>query len=359
MIVAIDSLPEELEYVSDDLPGLRRRKTRTGFRYVDARGKPVRDDGDVRRIRRLAIPPAWTDVWISPSASGHLQATGRDARGRKQYRYHALWREVRDQAKYEHVLDFGAALPALRRKVDEDLKASGLTRDKVLATVVRLLELTLIRVGNEEYSRTNKSFGLTTLRKRHIHVDGSKLRFEFRGKSGKQHRLSATDRRVARIVKRCQELRGQQLFQYIDGAGDTHRVTSDDVNAYIKDATGGDFTAKDFRTWAGTVLAALALNELEPVGEHTTVGTKKDLVRVVEAVSQHLGNTPAICRKCYIHPAIFDAYTEGDLLDALACDDAAVAADDCDLTPQEAAVLELLRKRLKAQAKAAAAAISL
>ena len=348
MIVDPDSLPEDLEYVSDDMPGLRRRKTRRGFRFIDEAGKPVRDAEVVRRIKHLAIPPAWTDVWISPLSNGHLQATGRDARGRKQYRYHPLWREVRDRAKYEHVLDFGAALPALRRKVEEDLKAPGLSRGKVLATVVRLLELTLIRVGNEEYSRANKSFGLTTLRKRHISVEGTKLRFEFRGKSGKQHRLSATDRRVARIVKRCQDIRGQQLFQYIDDKGDTRRVTSDDVNAYIKEATGGDFTAKDFRTWAGTVLAALALNELEPAAAPTTGGTKKDLVGVVETVSRHLGNTPAICRKSYIHPAVFDAYTEGDLVATLSCCAPSEPTGACDLTPQETAVLSLLKKRVEA-----------
>ncbi|HWC29070.1 MAG TPA: DNA topoisomerase IB, partial [Dehalococcoidia bacterium] len=240
MISSALDLPDDLEYVSDELPGLRRRKTASGFRYLDSEGNPIRNERQIERIKRLAIPPAWTDVWISPKANGHLQATGRDARGRKQYRYHARWREVRDQAKYERTQDFAAALPALRKRVERDLGTPGLTRDKVLATVVRLLDLTLVRVGNEEYARSNRSFGMTTLRKRHVQLAGGGIRIEFKGKGGKQHCVSVSDRRVARIVGRCQELPGQLLFQYLDEAGERRQVTSNDVNDYIREATAGD-----------------------------------------------------------------------------------------------------------------------
>lgn len=334
-------LPSDLEYVSDLMPGIRRRRTRSGFRYVDCAGKPLGDGEEVRRIRRLAIPPAWSDVWISPIANGHLQASGRDARGRKQYRYHSRWREVRDRSKYERTLDFARALPALRARVEQDLGRPGLPRDKVLATIVRLLELTLIRVGNEEYALTNGSFGLTTLRKRHIHLEGPKLRFEFKGKSGKKHIIGVNDRRISRIVRRIEEIRGQPLFQYIDEDGERRQVSSGDVNAYIREATGGDFTAKDFRTWAGTVLAATALNAID--GEQECA-TKKDLVRVVEEVARQLGNTPAVCRNCYIHPLIIDSYLGGELRPALARElKKAARKATGGLRPEEAAVFALMR----------------
>jgi DNA topoisomerase I len=300
-----------LTYVNDSDPGLSRVKTAAGFRYRDAAGAPVRDPETLERIRQLAIPPAWTDVWISPSPSGHIQAVGRDQRGRKQYRYHPAWREVRDADKYDRMIAFGRALPKLRRRVDADLKRPGLTREKLLAAVVRLLEITLIRVGNDEYARTNRSFGLTTLRDRHAKVSGARAVFEFRGKSGKLHRTGFRDRRLARVVRASQELPGQRLFQYLDEAGERHAVESADVNAYLREAMGEAFTAKDFRTWAGTVAAARALL-LQGPGEDAAE-LKARVNACVKAVAGLLGNTPAVCRACYIHPAVFDAYLTGDL----------------------------------------------
>src|SRR5207248_1022266 len=285
-----------LHYVTDEGPGIRRVRCGTGFRYVGPSGRPVRGP-DLERIRALAIPPAWTDVWICPLPNGHLQATGCDARGRKQYRYHPRWRAVRDETKYQRLLAFARALPRIRARVDADLARRGLPRAKVLATVVRLLETTLIRVGNEEYARANNSFGLTTLRGRHVDVDGPEVRFEFRGKGGKPHAVGVRDPRVARIVRRLHELPGQELFQYVDADGARRTLDSADVNAYLREIGADDFTAKDFRTWAGTVLAALALAEVRRF--RTVREARRNVGRAIERVAARLGNTPAICRKGY------------------------------------------------------------
>ncbi len=274
------------------------------------KGKPIRDEQRLLRIKRLAIPPAWTDVWICPSPNGHIQATGRDARRRKQYRYHERWREIRDENKYDRLVNFGKALPKIRRRLKKDLALSGLPREKVLATIVQLLERSLIRVGNEEYARENKSFGLTTMQDRHVDVKGSKLRFRFRGKSGRQHEVDVTDRRIARIVSKLQDLPGQSLFQYLDDEGNVRDITSQDVNEYLREITGEDFTAKDFRTWAGTVLAAIALSA---AGEfETKKQAKANIKNAIEAVAKILGNTPAVCRQCYIHPAVLETYLNGN-----------------------------------------------
>jgi DNA topoisomerase-1 len=292
-----------LRYVSDTEPGISRQRAGTGFRYLKPDGRALRDPATLARIRALAIPPAWEAVWICTREDGHLQATGRDARARKQYRYHPRWREVRDETKYGRMLAFSKALPRIRRRVSQDLRLPGLPRDKVLATVVRLLETTRIRVGNEEYARENDSFGLTTLRTRQVQVNGSTMSFRFRGKSGVQHRVALSDPKIARIVRRMRDLPGYELFQYVDEAGETRAVDSGDVNEYLKALAGEDFTSKDFRTWAGTVLAAQALNECG----------KNQLKQAIEQVARQLGNTPAVCRKCYIHPAVIDAYMEGRL----------------------------------------------
>jgi len=300
-----------LTYVSDQDPGIQRRPAANGFDYVRPDGRPVSDEKTLDRIRALAIPPAWADVWISPKANGHIQATGRDAKGRKQYRYHANWRQVRDSHKYERVIAFGRALPRLRRRVEADLAKRGLHRDKVLAAVVRVMEITLIRVGNDEYAKQNKSFGLTTLRDRHARIAGGKAAFEFRGKSGKVHQTGFEDRRLARIVKACQDLPGQRLFQYIDDDGRQRAVESADVNQYIREAMGEDFSAKDFRTWAGTVSAARALLMTEPCA--TAGQAKRNVNACVKAVAGLLGNTVAVCRGAYIHPAVLSAYSAGAL----------------------------------------------
>lgn len=335
-----------LTYVDADRPGLTRRRSGTGFSYRDAKGKPVRDPKILKRVRSLAVPPAYTDVWICPRADGHIQATGRDAKGRKQYRYHPDFRQARDSTKFEHIMAFADALPAIRARVDEDMSRRGLSREKVLATIVHLLETTLIRVGNDDYARTNKSYGLTTLRDPHVTVAGAELTFRFKGKSGKMWNLSVKDRRVARIVKSCQDLPGQELFQYIDDAGETRDVTSADVNAYLREITGQEITAKDFRTWAGTVLAALALQEFEAFDSEAKA--KKNLRAAIESVSARLGNTPTICRKCYIHPEILDGYLEGALLIQVADAVEDELRDDiARLKPEEAAVLGLLRARLE------------
>ncbi|WP_210348215.1 DNA topoisomerase IB [Methylobacterium sp. SD274] len=335
-----------LTYVDADRPGLTRRRSGTGFSYRDAKGKPVRDPKILKRVRSLAVPPAYTDVWICPRADGHIQATGRDAKGRKQYRYHPDFRQARDSTKFEHIMAFADALPAIRARVEEDMSRRGLSREKVLATIVHLLEATLIRVGNDDYARTNKSYGLTTLRDPHVTVAGAELTFRFKGKSGKMWNLSVKDRRVARIVKSCQDLPGQELFQYIDDAGETRDVTSADVNAYLREITGQEITAKDFRTWAGTVLAALALQEFEAFD--SAAKAKKNLRAAIESVSARLGNTPTICRKCYIHPEILDGYLEGALLIQVADAVKDELRDDiARLKPEEAAVLGLLRARLE------------
>jgi DNA topoisomerase-1 len=304
-----------LRYVSDADPGIRRRKAGEAFRYLHPDGKAVRDTATLARIRRLAIPPAWTEVWICPAEDGHLQATGHDARGRKQYRYHPRWREVRDETKYGRMIAFGAVLPRLRRRVARDLSRPGLPREKVLATVVRLLEKTFIRVGNEEYARENESFGLTTLRERQVKVNGSQLRFRFRGKSGVQHEVELSDPRVAAIVRRMQDLPGEELFQYVDDDGEVHAIGSSDVNAYLKEIAGEDFTSKDFRTWAGTLLCAGLLRRLE--SPPTETAAKREVARAIEAVSRELRNTRAVCRKCYIHPAVIDSYSAGRIASAM------------------------------------------
>jgi DNA topoisomerase I len=304
-----------LRWVSDDAPGLRRVRAGKGFRYLDADGERLTDDKTLARIRHLAIPPAWRDVWICPSPNGHVQATGRDARGRKQYRYHDRWRAKRDETKYDKMLLFGLALPKIRARVDEDLARPGLPREKVLATVVRLLETTLIRVGNEEYARTNKSFGLTTLRNHHVDVDGAELRFEFRGKSGIQRRVSVHDRRLARIIRRCQDLPGHELFQYVDDEGMLRPIDSQDVNDYLREITHQEITAKDFRTWNGTVLAAGALRDAMRGGPRGR--SKRVVTRCIDRVAARLGNTKAVCRKCYVHPGVIEAYLDGSLDRAL------------------------------------------
>jgi DNA topoisomerase-1 len=333
-----------LTYVSDEETGLRREIAKDGFRYLRDNGTPVRDEATLQRIRKLAIPPAWTDVWICPSPDGHLQATGRDARGRKQYRYHPRFREVREETKYERMLDFARALPGLRARVARDMALRGLPREKVLATVVHLLETTLIRVGNDDYARDNKSYGLTTLRDKHVAVQGGQLRFEFKGKSGKAWRLQLNNPRVAKVVRACQELPGQRLFQYRDDAGELREVTSSDVNAYLREISGGDVTAKDFRTWAGTVMAAIALQEVERVDSQAAM--KKNVRAAVERVAARLGNTPAICRKCYVHPEVFAAHAEGELLLEIERRAERELRDDTALRPEETAVLALLQERL-------------
>src|SRR6185295_19494107 len=300
-----------LRYVSDAAPGIVRRRRGKAFHYRHADGGPVRDRPTLGRIRALAVPPAWREVWICARDDGHLQATGRDQRRRKQYRYHRRWREVRDETKYGRLIPFARALPRIRRRVQRDLALPGLPREKVLATVVRLLETTLIRVGNEEYARENESFGLTTLREHQVRVRGGTLRFRFRGKSGVEHTIELTDRRLASIVRRVQDLPGEELFQYVDDGGETRRIESDDVNAYLKEISGEDFTSKDFRTWAGTLLAARALRRLAPFASQAE--GRRNLAQAIEAVANALGNTKAVCRKCYVHPAIVEAYLEGRL----------------------------------------------
>jgi DNA topoisomerase-1 len=298
-----------LRYVNDGRPGYRRRAKGKKLEYLDTDGKLIRNEQQLLRIKRLAIPPAWRDVWICPAPNGHIQATGRDARGRKQYRYHDRWREVRDENKFDRLADFAKALPNIRRRVANDLKLPGLPRERVLATIVQLLERTFIRVGNEEYARENKSFGLTTIKNRHVKVKGAQLRFRFRGKSGREHEVDITDRRIAKIVSKCQDLPGQDLFQYVSATGEVRDVTSQDVNNYLRKITNENFTAKDFRTWAGTVLAAIALYSQEKFKSNKQA--KANVKNAICAVAQLLGNTPAICRKCYVHPAVLDAYLEG------------------------------------------------
>jgi len=302
-----------LRYVSDAAPGIVRRRRGKAFHYRDAEGGPVRDRRTLGRIRALAIPPAWREVWICSADDGHLQATGRDARHRKQYRYHRRWRAVRDETKYGRLIPFAAAQPRIRRRVARDLARPGLPREKVLATVVRLLETTRARIGNEEYARENESFGLTTLRERQVRVRGSRLRFRFRGKSGVEHAIELDDRRLAGIVRRMQDLPGEELFRYVDDDRETRRIESADVNAYLKEISGEDFSSKDFRTWAGTVLAARALHALGPCS--TQADGKRNIAQAIAAVAGALGNTTAVCRKCYIHPEILESYLEGELGD--------------------------------------------
>ena len=329
-----------LRYVSDAVPGLRRRRAGTGFTYLDSSGRRITDRATLARIRSLAIPPAYTDVWISPHPNGHMQATGRDARGRKQYRYHPRWREVRDENKFGRMLAFSKALPLVRDRVEQDLSRPGLPREKVLAAVVRLLELTGIRVGNDEYARTNQSFGLTTLRDDHVEVSGSTMRFEFRGKSGKPHQVSLSDRRLARIVARCQALPGEELFQYVDDEGVHQTIGSSDVNGYLRAITGEDFTAKDFRTWSGTLLAAAALEELGPAPSEREA--RSTIVAAIDRVAERLNNTRTVCRKYYVHPAVFDAYLAGTLLQVMP-NGTRAAAQTNGLRAEEHRLVRLLR----------------
>jgi DNA topoisomerase I len=339
-----------LAYISDEHPGIRRHRAGKGFRYLSRAGTALTDKATLQRIKALVIPPAWTDVWICPKSNGHIQATGRDARGRKQYRYHSRFREVRESTKYHRMLAFAESLPVIRNKVSEHLGLRGLPREKVLATVVQLLEATLIRVGSDEYAKQNKSYGLTTLKNRHVDVEGSRLRFNFKGKNGKLWRLGVWDRRIAKVIRACQELPGQELFQYVDDDGETRDLTSSDVNAYLKEISGEDITAKDFRTWHGTVLAALALHEFEKFDNQA--GAKKNIREAIQRVAARLGNTPTICRKCYIHPEILNTYVEGSLLlDVKEKIEAELRDDLPGLKPEEAAVLTLLQARLSVTLK--------
>jgi DNA topoisomerase-1 len=334
-----------LRYVSDDQPGYTRKAKGDDFEYFDTDGKPIRDETRLLRVRRLAIPPAYKDVWICPSPNGHIQATARDARGRKQYRYHERWREARDENKYDRMLVFGHALPKIRRQVKKDLGLRELPRNKVLATVVHLLGRTLIRIGNEEYARENKSFGLTTMQDRHVDVKGAKLRFSFRGKGGVKHEVDVSDRRLANIIRKLQDLPGQEIFQYEDETGEVRNVTSQDVNDYLHEITGEEFTAKDFRTWAGTVLTAVALNAQAPAENETQA--KKNIKDAIAAVAKILGNTSAVCRKCYVHPVVLDAYLDGDMIDGLKPKtEEALSEDLDDLRAEEAAVMSFLQAKL-------------
>jgi DNA topoisomerase-1 len=346
----VDSAREAgLRYANDTKPGIKRARAGSGFKFVAVDGRTIRNDDELRRIRSLVIPPAWTDVWICPDPRGHLQATGRDARGRKQYRYHPKWRQVRDETKYYRLIAFAQALPGVRRRTSLDLKAPQLTREKVLATVVQLLEKTLIRVGNDEYAKQNQSFGLTTMRDGHVAVKGGNVRFAFRGKSGVEHEVSLTDRRLARIVKACRDIPGYDLFQYYDENGERQSIGSGDVNEYLREITGQEFTSKDFRTWAGTVLAAQLLREFE--GVHSESQLKKNVVQAVESVARRLGNTKAVCRKCYIHPAVLDSYMDGSMLKTVAQRAKRMRRSATALNDAEAAVLGLLQRRLSGNSR--------
>src|SRR3954447_16086307 len=337
-----------LRYSNDTRPGITRRRSGRGMSYRGPDGASIHDAEVLERIRALAIPPAWTDVWICPDPAGHLQATGRDARGRKQYRYHARWRAGRDESKFERMIEFGKVLPRIRKRCEADLAKPGLSRDKVLAAVVRLLETTLIRVGNDEYARMNRSFGLTTLRGRHVSVEGAAIRFRFRGKSGQRHEVGLRDRRLAAIVRRCQELPGQELFAYIGRDGEVHDVRSEDVNEYLREISGANITAKDFRTWAGTVLAYRALRAAGAADDARAA--KRNIVAAVKETALHLGNTPAVARRSYVHPAVVDAYLEGSFRGALL-----EAAEERVMPPtttnraEELEVIALLEKRLASE----------
>jgi DNA topoisomerase-1 len=339
-----------LRYTSDLTPGITRSRKGKGFVYHLPDGEVLKDKSIIQRIKSLGIPPAYNEVWICTDPNGHLQATGRDARGRKQYRYHPKWRSTRDENKYGRMVAFGHALPKIRKRITEDLKLSGLKKEKVLATVVSLLEKTLIRVGNEEYAKTNNSYGLTTMRDKHVNIDGQTVTFEFKGKSGVKHAISLEDPRLAKIIEKCQELPGYDLFQYIDEGGNKQSIGSSDVNAYLKEITGDDFTAKDFRTWYGTVLAAEALKEFEKFDNEAQA--KKNITQAIENVSQKLGNTKAICRKCYVHPEILDSYMDGSLVKQLQSELKGTFIKNLkELKPEEASVVIFLQKRLEEKAR--------
>ena len=354
-----------LRYVSDRQPGLRRLKTAKGFRYTEPDGAPVRDKETLARIKSLVIPPAWTDVWITKHPNGHLQATGRDARGRKQSRYHPHWREVRDETKYERMALFAQALPKIRERVEHDLGRPGMPREKVLATIIKLMEETHIRVGNAEYAKDHHSYGLTTMRNRHVAVHGSHITFDFKGKSGVHHAIDLNDRRLARIIKRCEEIPGYELFQFLDHDGNHHHIDSNDVNEYLREITGEHFTAKDFRTWAGSVLASELLSQFEPFT--TATQAKKNVVQAITAVAAQLGNTPSVCRKCYVHPAVLEAYLSGhmpseakaqvedikqEIKDVKQKLDEEIAGHEAALRHEEQALVTLLQQRLLVESAA-------
>lgn len=338
-----------LRYVTDRKPGIRRHaKGDSGkeFEYtVDPGGESLSDLEALGRIKSLVIPPAWTDVWICKQTNGHLQATGRDARGRKQSRYHPKWREVRDENKYERMVKFAAALPKIRERVNHDLKLPGLPRNKVLATLVSVMELTHIRVGNEEYAKENHSYGLTTLRHKHVEVHGANVTFEFQGKSRVHHTISLHDRKLARIIKQCEEMPGYELFQFVDHDGHRHHLHSEDVNAYLREISGEHFTAKDFRTWAGTLLASEMLRNLGP--SETAKQAKKNVVEAIKKVAKELGNTPAVCRKAYVHPAVLEAYLAGNISAEAAKEELEeeIAEHEHALRQEEVVLLSLLEQR--------------
>lgn len=346
-----------LRYVSDTRPGFTRRKKGKTFAYFDQKNTPITDEKQIERINKIGIPPAYERVWICPYTNGHLQATGYDAKGRKQYRYHTRWREVRDENKFHHILKFGDTLPAIRKQVEKHLQLKGLPREKVLATVITLLEKTLIRVGNAEYAKKNNSYGLTTMRRKHVSIEGTKISFEFTGKSGKKWQVSVKDRRISAIVKRCADIPGYELFKYVAEDGTYKDVESADVNAYLKEITGENFTAKDYRTWAGTVLASIALTEFEKYDSEAQA--KKNVVSAINHVAQQLGNTPAICRKCYIHPEIINAYITGELAKNINHEiDDTIKEEYASLMDEEIMVLAFLKNRLSPLAKKPAASIS-
>jgi DNA topoisomerase-1 len=332
-----------LRYVTSTGPAILRKRAGRGFVFIGVDGKPIRAKDQIQRIKSLAIPPAWTSVWICPNPYGHLQAVGRDARGRKQYRYHPVYRQVRNHTKFSRMVAFATALPHIRQRVLKDLELPGLPREKVIATVVRLLETTYIRVGNEEYAKSNSSFGLTTMRDKHVQISGHTLRFHFRGKSGLEHNVAMTDARLARIVKRCQDLPGYELFQYVDENGDACKIDSHDVNEYLREISGQDFTAKDFRTWSGTVLTAVTLAE---IGEcKSDSQAKKNIVAAIKQTSQRLGNRPATCRNYYVHPALVDAYMDGELVRAMAQPPEKPSTESAGgLRPEEVCVMQLIQR---------------
>ncbi|HEU5013173.1 MAG TPA: DNA topoisomerase IB [Roseiflexaceae bacterium] len=341
-----------LNYVNDADPGIRRKRAGKGFSYIGPDGRTIKDAATLERIRKLAIPPAYTSVWICPDPNGHIQATGRDAKGRKQYRYHPRWREVRDENKYGRMIAFGKALPGIRERVEQDLERKGMPREKVLAAVVRLLETTMIRVGNDEYAKSNHSYGLTTMHDKHVQVKGAKIQFKFRGKSGVRHTISLADKRLANIVQRSKDIPGQELFQYIDEDGKRQDITSGDVNDYLREISGQDFTAKDFRTWSGTLLAAMALQEFEAFDKQSQA--RKNVVQAIERVAERLGNTPSVCRKCYVHPEVLNSYLDGSLLTFWKEQAEQELKENLgSLRAEEAAVLALLQQRLAREAEAA------
>ena len=341
-----------LRYVSDLSPGVVRRRVGRGFTYIGPSGRRIRNGNELARIQALAIPPAWSNVWICPNARGHIQATGRDARGRKQYRYHPLWREVRSETKYQKIAAFGEALPAIRERVSADLSKEGLPRAKVLAAVIRILDTTLLRIGNQEYARMNDSFGLTTLQDRHVDVTGSELRFRFRGKGGKVHQASVEDRRLARVVKRCLDLPGEELFQYLDDDGEQRSIESGDVNDYLRDISGEEFSTKDFRTWGGTVLAAEALVRRGDFANQTE--GKSNVVQAIKDVAEQLNNTPAVCRSSYVHPEVIEAYLDGSLVGIWRDAEESVKEWIEGLRREEAILLVVLENRLQEKARPAA-----